>query len=97
MKDNIRESIKVNAYKPQDNPTFTPRLLNRLPKRESRYHWILPVAFVVAFAILICYAAYILIGESYSSHSRLLLASIALITYGLIGSVLQPLLRRFSL
>lgn len=96
MKDSLRESIKASAYKPHNNPTFTPRVLNRLPKKERRYRWILPVVYVVAFAILLCYTVYALKGESNPASNRLLLASIALITYGLLASILVPLLRRFS-
>lgn len=99
MNDSLRESIKANAYKPHNNPTFTPRVLNRLPKQERRIRWILPVVYVVAFAILFCYTVYVMKGkgESNPASNRMILASIALITYGLVASILIPLLRKFSI
>ncbi len=94
MKDDLKTSLKAEAYKPQDNPTFVPRVLNRLPERRRRsYAWILPLAYALSFIILIIYSAIALNeGGSFAEH-RLLLISIAVLIFGLLYTIIRPLLR----
>lgn len=92
MKDNLRETIKADAHKPQDNHTFVPRVLNRLPRREP-CRWILPLAYVLSFAILATYAVMLLNGNGHIADNLTLIGSVALVTYGLLYTILRPVLR----
>ena len=95
MKDNLKETIKRNAYRPGENPIFTKRVLNRLPERQKGIRWIIPAAFAVSIAILVAYGLKILNGECDTYRCMMTVVPVALMAYGVLYSMLRPMLRSF--
>ena len=95
MKDNLKETIKKNAYRPGENPIFTKRVLYRLPERQKGIRWIIPAAFVMSIAILVAYGLKILNGECDTHRCMMTVVPVALMAYGVLYSMLRPMLRSF--
>lgn len=95
MKDNLKETIKRNAYRPGENPIFTKKVLNRLPERQKGIRWILPTAYALSIAMLIAYALMMLKGEGSITRYLMTGVPVALLAYGLLFTMLRPILRSF--
>ncbi len=52
----IAQQLREHGYKAGANPWFTPRVMNRLPERQSTHRWVGHVIYVVAAIVcLMCW------------------------------------------
>lgn len=100
----LKEMLRANAPRENENPWFTPRLLNRLPPRRRSHRRILRLTHAIAAAG--CAAGWVLLGTGLPDsspvrmfgsvelpQSLLLFIGLTAVTATVIGQILASALR----
>ncbi|MBQ0069158.1 MAG: DUF5056 domain-containing protein [Bacteroidales bacterium] len=65
MDDNkLKSLLKEQSFKAEENPWFTHRVLNKLPRRQSSTSWITALSLVLA--CIACAVAWILMFKNFN-------------------------------
>lgn len=65
MDDNkLKSLLKEQSYKAEENPWFTHRVLNKLPRRQSSTSWITGLSLVLA--CIACVVAWVLMIKNFN-------------------------------